>query len=662
METNGWSAQTTTLTSWDQPGGRGRGFAPGRGRGFGKWANTEEKPVGASRTQDNNAGRVPNGVGRINSDKVCFRCNGVGHLSRECPSSVHVKGVSKEREWGGGDTWGNPLGGLTDKGPDNRGQRNKVSVGCYSSRESGVEGGVGRRNKDECFKCGEEGHFARDCRPERREMGKGRGGEREGDRSRGEVYVPDESLEENLYLHGVNSGINFSKYENIPVKVTGEEVPEKIDSFADANLQALIMANIAKSKYQSPTPVQKYALPMVLAGRDVMGCAQTGSGKTAAFLIPIIHKLLEGGVDGNAGHGISCPEVVIMSPTRELAIQIKDEARKFCSGSPLKCVVAYGGTSVSHQANILSEGCNILVATPGRLNDFVERGRISYSRLQFLVLDEADRMLDMGFKEDIGKMVRNTDMPSKGTRQTLMFSATYPDEIQKMAFEFMSNYLFLAVGVVGGACSDVSQTFLQVPMYEKREKLLDLVRESANQSQGLPIKTLVFVETKKTADFIASYLCQSDFAATSIHGDRLQREREEALKDFKADRKPVLVATAVAARGLDIRGVQHVVNYDLPKSIDEYVHRIGRTGRLGNTGRATSFFDNQQDSGLAGDLLRVLVDSQQIVPNWLEDEARRNPEGHSGTSGSRFGAKDIRTQSGFVQSNMPIEGDERWDL
>jgi len=541
--------------------------------------------------------------------------------------------------------------------------KSKVSMGCYKcgeeghlSREcSGLD--AARRGKDDCYKCGEEGHFARDCRADKRELVKVKG-----ERERGELYCPDESLEENLYLHGVNSGINFSKYENIPVKVTGDEVPDKIDSFNDADLLPLLITNISKSRYQSPTPVQKYALPMVLAGRDVMGCAQTGSGKTAAFLIPIIHKLLEGGVSSNGGHGTTCPEVVIMSPTRELAIQIKDEARKFCMGSSLKCVVAYGGTSVSHQASILTEGCNILVATPGRLNDFVERGKISYAKLQFLVLDEADRMLDMGFKEDISKMVRNTDMPGKGFRQTLMFSATYPDEIQKMAFEFMSNYLFLAVGVVGGACSDVSQTFLQVPMYEKREKLLELVRDSASQSNGLPSKTLVFVETKKTADFIASYLCQSTFAATSIHGDRLQREREEALKDFKADRKPVLVATAVAARGLDIRGVQHVVNYDLPKSIDEYVHRIGRTGRLGNTGRATSFYDSQQDSGLAADLVRVLADSHQNVPNWLEDEARRNPEGHSGTAGSRFGAKDIRTQSGFVQSSQPIEGDERWDL
>jgi len=669
MEMNGWSGQTTTLTSWDQQSGRGRGFAPGRGRGFGKWANSEEKSVGASRREENTGNRITNGVGKVFSDKVCFRCNGVGHLSRECPSSGHSKGVSKERDYVGiGEQWGNPIGGLPERSLNGefKGQRNKVSLGCYKCGEDGhlsreCHAESSRRNRDECYKCGEEGHFARDCRIERREGGRGKS-DRDSDRTKTEVYVPDESLEENLYLHGVNSGINFSKYEDIPVKVTGEEVPSKIDTFAEANLMTILLNNISKSRYQSPTPVQKYALPMVLAGRDVMGCAQTGSGKTAAFLIPIIHKLLECRVADNGGEHPTCPEVVIMSPTRELAIQIKDEARKFCSGSQLKCVVAYGGTSVTHQANILSEGCNILVATPGRLNDFVERGKISYNKLQFLVLDEADRMLDMGFKEDIGRMVRNTDMPGKGIRQTLMFSATYPDEIQKMAFEFMSKYLFLAVGVVGGACSDVSQTFLQVPMYEKREKLLDLVRDSAKESNGLPIKTLVFVETKKTADFIASYLCQSDFAATSIHGDRLQREREEALKDFKGDRKPVLVATAVAARGLDIRGVQHVVNYDLPKSIDEYVHRIGRTGRLGNTGRATSFFDSQQDSGLAGDLVKVLVESQQNVPSWLEDEARRNPEGHSGTSGSRFGAKDIRTQTGFVPSNKPIESDERWEL
>merc|ERR1712142_347819 len=476
-------------------------------------------------------------------------------------------------------------------------------------------GGVGRRNKDECFKCGEEGHFARDCRPERREMGKGRGGEREGDRSRGEVYVPDESLEENLYLHGVNSGINFSKYENIPVKVTGEEVPEKIDSFADANLQALIMTNIAKSKYQSPTPVQKYALPMVLAGRDVMACAQTGSGKTAAFLVPIIHKLLSSQADAGSGMCVS-PQALVITPTRELALQIYNEARKFAQGSTVKPVVVYGGTSTGYQARKLENGCNILVATPGRLLDYVEKGRVSFKRLEFLVLDEADRMLDMGFMPEIQKCVENQDMPDKGKRQTLMFSATFPDDIQTAAQEFLNDYLFCTVGLVGGACSDVEQTFYEVAKFDKREKLEELLNDSDRDPNE---RTLIFVQTKKNADFLASHLSQEGLPTTSIHGDRLQREREEALYDFRTGTMPILVATAEAARGLDIPGVAHVINYDVPSDVDEYVHRIGRTGRLGNLGKATSFYDAEQDAEVASAVVQMLAAAGIAVPDWLAE-------------------------------------------
>ena len=235
--------------------------------------------------------------------------------------------------------------------------------------------------------------------------------------------------------------------------------------------------------------------------------------------------------------------------------------------------------------------------------DFFNRGKVSFCQVKFLVLDEADRMLDMGFKEEMYKILHNEDLTSH-PRQTLLFSATYPEDIQKIAQNYLDNYLFLAVGEVGGACSDVEQTFLQVSQFEKREKLLEILEAA---------KTLVFVENKKTADFIASYLCQTDHAATSIHGDRLQPEREAALKDFKSDRKPILVATAVAARGLDIRGVAHVINYDLPKTVEEYVHRIGRTGRLGNTGRATSFYDERADSGLAAGLLTMLLNCQQVA-------------------------------------------------
>lgn len=480
---------------------------------------------------------------------------------------------------------------------------------------------------------------------------------------RTELYIPrEEDPEDELFGHGVSSGINFSKYEHIPVSVSGDDVVDKVNNFEEANLRPLLMSNLKKSSYSQPTPVQKHALPIIKQGRDLMACAQTGSGKTAAFLLPIIHNLLEAGVGGGQrGAEPQCPEVIIMSPTRELAIQIKDEARKFAAQSNLRAVVVYGGTSVHHQSKQVAEGCNILIATPGRLLDFVERGKISFMNVQYLVLDEADRMLDMGFKEDIDKMVRNPDMPGKGERQTLMFSATFPPEIQKMAYEFMSNYLFLVVGVVGGACTDVTQTFFQVSQYEKREKLLEIVREISDA--GGAIKTLVFVETKKTADFIASYMCQSEFAATSIHGDRQQREREEALQDFKMDRKPILVATAVAARGLDIKGVSQVINYDLPKQIEEYVHRIGRTGRLGNTGRSTAFYDSGTDAGLAADLVRILGDAQQEVPDWLAEEASRNPEGMGGSGGgnARFGARDIRQGSGFAAGNVGVEEDESWD-
>jgi len=507
----------------------------------------------------------------------------------------------------------------------------------------------------------QDGHRKRDERHEtsnghyedrgRRQEERGGGGRKGPDSSRENTntnYVPEqEDPEEELFTHGVSSGINFSRFENIDINVTGSDAQPKVSSFQSANLHPILLKNVMRSEYQKPTPVQKHALPNIMAGRDIMACAQTGSGKTAAFLIPVIHLLLQQeGVEAVSVNDNQTPQVIVISPTRELAVQIKDEARKFSAGSKLRAVVAYGGTNVGHQATKIKDGCNILIATPGRLLDFVDRGIVSLARVQFLILDEADRMLDMGFKEDINRLVMNPEMPGKRDRNTLMFSATFPDNIQRMASEFMRDYLFISVGIVGGACQDVTQSFHQVSQFEKREKLLEVVTHIYD-TEDESCKSLVFVEMKKTADFIASYMCQSGFPTTSIHGDRLQKEREEALDDFKCGRKPVLVATAVAARGLDIKQVELVINYDLPKSIDEYVHRIGRTGRLGNTGRAISFYDAVGDGGLAGDLVKVLGDAQQMVPDWLVAEGRRNPYGlniNSAGGGSRtFGGKDVRS-------------------
>lgn len=331
-------------------------------------------------------------------------------------------------------------------------------------------------------------------------------------------------------------------------------------------------------------------------------------------------------VDGSC----SQPNVVIVSPTRELAIQIYEQAKKFASNSIVKTVVAYGGTSVSYQRNHVLSGCHILVATPGRLNDFVKRGHVCFSSVQFFVLDEADRMLDMGFLPVVEQMMSDSSMVATGERQTLMFSATFPEQIQHLASRFLHNYVFIAVGIVGSASTDVQQIFYQVSKFDKREKLLELLREEN-------CRTVVFVETKRNADFLATLLSENDLKTTSIHGDRLQREREDALWDFKKGICNTLVATGVAARGLDIEGIQHVINYDLPNNIDEYVHRIGRTGRLGNRGKATSFFDPAADSGLAGDLTKILKQAGQDVPDWLA-----SGEFSASSQRESFGGRDIR--------------------
>ncbi|XP_050585452.1 ATP-dependent RNA helicase vasa [Bombus affinis] len=453
-----------------------------------------------------------------------------------------------------------------------------------------------------------------------------------------ERYIPPDlpSDEKTLFNNGVEMGINFDKYDFIGVKVTGEDPPQQIENFENIGLRAILVQNIQKSGYTKPTPIQKNALPIIMNGRDLMACAQTGSGKTAAFSIPIIHLLLQRGADLGISSAYCEPQALILAPTRELTIQIWQEIAKFSYNSIIRTAVAYGGTSVIHQGGKLSAGCHILVATPGRLMDFVERGRIKFSSLQFLVLDEADRMLDMGFLPNIERIVDHETMPTI-KRQTLMFSATFPDEVQHLAKRFLNNYLFVAVGAVGGACADVEQNFYEVVKGKKKDLLKEILQREhdAGTLQG----TLVFVEMKKKADFIAVFLSESNYPTTSIHGDRLQRQREEALADFKSGKMSVLVATAVAARGLDIKNVSHVINYDLPKGIDEYVHRIGRTGRVGNRGRATSFFEPDDDAPLREDLVKILKQAEQPVPECLLTEHMRRT---CAPGRSRYGIGDIR--------------------
>jgi len=598
------------------------------------WGNDDAWGTGGDTATDAGAGDSNNNTA---SDKGCRICHEEGHFARECPNKKEKKsGCFKCGEEG------HNKADCPNAGEDD-GEKEKK--GCFKC--GGDHMAKDCEQPDKCRKCGEEGHKSNDCETGFKTQTREVLGE-DGEMVKREIYVPPpEASEDSLFELGIACGINFEKFDKIPVKVSGENAPSPIPTFESMGLREHLLGNIKKSGYLKPTPIQKTAIPCIMANRDLMGCAQTGSGKTAAFLVPIIHKILEDGADPHSGEEPQKPEAIVVAPTRELAIQIKEEARKFSSGTVIKPVVAYGGTSVGFQLSNLFKGCNILIATPGRLLDFVEKGKVSFANVKYLVLDEADRMLDMGFLPDITKIACHESMPKKGERKTLMFSATFPDTVQHMALDFLQDYLFLTIGIVGGASKDVTQTVFEVEKFSKREKLLELLKEVGTE------KTLVFVETKRNADFLASALSSEGFPTTSIHGDRLQRERETALSDFKNGTCPVLVATAVAARGLDIKGVAHVVNYDMPKDIDEYVHRIGRTGRVGNTGKATTFFDPGNDSGVAGDLTKILSDAGQEVPDFLGSDMSG---GDFTSGGGGFGGSDIRKGQEQVQTN----GDDGW--
>ncbi|KAK2985380.1 hypothetical protein RJ640_029337 [Escallonia rubra] len=456
---------------------------------------------------------------------------------------------------------------------------------------------------------------------------------------------------ERAFSEQENSGINFDAYEDIPVETSGNNVPPPVNTFAEIDLGDALNLNIRRCKYVKPTPVQRYTIPISLAGRDLMACAQTGSGKTAAFCFPIISGIMTGNfAQRPRGTRTVYPLALILSPTRELSCQIHEEAKKFAYQTGVKVVVVYGGAPINQQLRELERGVDILVATPGRLVDMLERAKVSLQMIRYLALDEADRMLDMGFEPQIRKIVEQMDMPRRGERQTMLFSATFPKEIQRLASDFLSNYIFLTVGRVGSSTDLIVQRVEYVQESDKRSHLMDLLHaQKANGVQAKQALTLVFVETKKGADSLEHWLYNNGFPATTIHGDRTQQEREQALRSFKSGNTPILVATDVAARGLDIPHVSHVVNFDLPNDIDDYVHRIGRTGRAGKTGLATAFF-NDNNTSLAKPLADLMQESNQDVPAWLTRYASRVSYGggkNRRSGGGRFGGRDYRRDNSF---------------
>ncbi|CAA0813451.1 DEAD-box ATP-dependent RNA helicase 52 [Striga hermonthica] len=453
-------------------------------------------------------------------------------------------------------------------------------------------------------------------------------------------------------------------YDETPVEATGADIPPPAMSFLEIGFSGkALIDNIKRCGYVSPTPIQRYAIPVALAGRDLMACAQTGSGKTAAFCFPIINGIMldkerSKVFNGNRGGPtrLASPLSLILAPTRELACQIHDEAAKFSHQTGVRVVAVYGGAPMVQQLRKLEMGVDILVATPGRLVDMIERGRVSLRNVKFLALDEADRMLDMGFEPQVREIVQQMGMPPPGSRQTMLFSATFPDEIRRLASDFLSNYIFLAAGKVGSSTDLIVQRVEFVADSDKRNYLVDILRrQKTNSTPAKNVLTLVFVETKRGADALERWLSMKGFPATAIHGDKVQMERERALKSFRTGRTPILVATDVAARGLDIPHVAHVVNFDLPRAIDDYVHRIGRTGRAGKSGVATAFF-SEKNSPLAKSLIQLMLEAKQEVPSWLNEYAEAAQDSSYYGSGRKYAG---RKSAGWA-NNGPHEGNSGW--
>mmetsp|Transcript_84199 Transcript_84199/g.132989 ORF Transcript_84199/g.132989 Transcript_84199/m.132989 type:complete len:633 (+) Transcript_84199:29-1927(+) len=492
---------------------------------------------------------------------------------------------------------------------------------------------------------------------------------------RKEEWELEQIDQENWLVHGAENDVSI--YDNVPTDVSGSKskaIPvfqtfEEIYKEFHELIPMALCENVRKVGYTKPTPVQKHALPCGLVGRDIMCCAQTGSGKTAAFLLPIIGRMMKVhaspvGKLETPFEGKCAPDTLIMTPTRELCIQIHEEAMKFCHRTPYRCCRVYGGEPTKIQLEDLAKGCDLMVACPGRLADFIGREVITVEQVYILVLDEADRMLDMGFEKSIRSIVEENGMKPKEERQTMMFSATFPEECQRMAQDYLYDYIWIGVGIVGSAVESVSQRLEQVQTSEKFDKLLEAVNNFFAEAQASE-KIIVFVKTKATAKYLDEQLYGKNLYSGSLHGDMDQSQRQDALQKFRSGEIRVMVATDVAARGLDIEKVSLVINYDMPDNVDTYVHRIGRSGRIGNRGAAITFCSvdgyrgSLEDINLMKKLHGIIRDAKSTVPDWLEAIV-------DGTAGSvvanegwgNWGGRDMRGDWGSWDKKE--EAKEEW--
>jgi len=433
--------------------------------------------------------------------------------------------------------------------------------------------------------------------------------------------------------------------KSVEMHVTGRNIPRPVTGFKEANFPGYLLKEIAKAGFTKPTAIQAQGWSMAMSGRDMIGVAETGSGKTLAFLLPsIVHinaqPLLRPG-DG--------PIALVIAPTRELAQQIKRECDKFGGSSLLKICCVYGGAPKREQADNLREGVEIVIATAGRLIDFVVSRTTNLQRVTYLVLDEADRMLDMGFEPQIRQIVSQI----RPDRQVVMFSATWPKQVENMANSFFTNIDDVLKVRVGSdqttANKNVTQHIEIVRQAYEKEERLDSILRDVMAKNG---KAIVFCATKRTTDQISRSLQRKGFLAQPIHGDKDQYERDRVLKDFKTGDCRIMVATDVASRGIHVNDITNVINYDFANNIEDYVHRIGRTGRAGTFGTAHSFF-SRTDSKKAAPLIKLLEEAGQVVPPKLREIAASAPP-----PGSRYrGRGRGRGRGGRERSDRGSRGD-----
>uniref|UniRef100_A0A671UXG2 RNA helicase n=1 Tax=Sparus aurata TaxID=8175 RepID=A0A671UXG2_SPAAU len=432
------------------------------------------------------------------------------------------------------------------------------------------------------------------------------------------------------------------------ITVRGSGCPKPITNFHQAQYPQYVMDVLMQQNFKEPTAIQAQGFPLALSGRDMVGIAQTGSGKTLSYLLPaIVHINHQPYLERGDG-----PICLVLAPTRELAQQVQQVAYDYGKSSRIKSTCVYGGAPKGPQIRDLERGVEICIATPGRLIDFLEAGKTNLRRCTYLVLDEADRMLDMGFEPQIRKIVDQI----RPDRQTLMWSATWPKEVRQLAEDFLKDYVQINVGALELSANHNILQIVDVCMEsEKDHKLIQLMEEIMAEKEN---KTIIFVETKKRCDDLTRRMRRDGWPAMCIHGDKSQPERDWVLSEFRSGKAPILIATDVASRGLDVEDVKFVINYDYPNSSEDYIHRIGRTARSTNKGTAYTFF-TPGNLRQARELIRVLEEARQAInPKLLQlvDTGRGGGGGGGGGGGSRDGERSTSSSSSSYRDRSSRDG------